>query len=1505
MTAGSLEIFHPVIRKWFKEKVGEPTEIQSNSWPVIAEGKHVLITAPTGSGKTLTAFLWAINQFITGDYQTGKTRVLYISPLKALNNDIRRNLLKPLSEINDYYKKEGLVFEGMTGGMAFPEIRVAVRSGDTTAEERRRMLRNPPEILITTPESLNILLSSKNSRLILNGIAVVILDEIHALIGDKRGTHLITAVDRLIPLCGEFQRIALSATVNPLQPVADFIGGNIAAGHGDDARYSKRKVAIIHSETIKQYRIQISFPEEAREKMTDDSWWPVLAEEFKKIIFKNKSTLLFTNSRRTAEKVTRLINENEAEIIAYSHHGSISKELRLAVEEKLKNGELRAIVATNSLELGIDIGELDEVILVQTPNSISSAIQKVGRSGHGVGETSSGKLFPTHGRDFLGAAVISKCIIEHDIEPIRPVECPLDVLAQILISITGVEEWDIDELYSFIKTSYPYRNLSRIQFDLVLNMLAGKYADTRLRELRPRVSIDKLENKIRAKEGALYILYTSGGTIPDRGYFDMRIQDTKAKIGELDEEFVWERKIGDTFALGAQVWRIQKFTPNDVEVVPVKTQPGIFPFWKAEELNNDFYFSEKIGLFLEEAEIKIADPESFKDEIIRNYYFQETAADELIGFLTHQKLMTAARLPGRYHILIEHFEDPQNRSDRKQAVIHTLWGGKVNLPFSLALSAAWEEKYNYPLEVMSNNDSIVLMLPHQFKPIDLFNLVTPENIEQLLRLKLENTGFFGSKFRENAGRALLLPKSDFKKRLPLWLNRLRSKKLLESVSRYPDFPILLETWRNCLQDEFDLDHLKQLLDETGRGMIEISECITSSPSPFCDSLVWKQTNKYMYEDDTPSTGKGSNLSDDLMRDILYSSRLRPKIPQHLVQILEEKLQRTAKDYAPSNPGDLLDWVKERLLIPEGEWKVLLGVMERDYEIKTEEILSQLLEKLILVNIPGAKEPLICALENLYLISNIYLIPLEKIEFTSIIPGRYTFSKKYLILKISKKNSMKDNNLDDNGRTELLVQWLSYYGPVEVSRVKETLGLPDSLFEPALETMVESRAIVMDQLLEGSFSLELCESENLERLLRMARLERQPAFQALGQEYLPLFLAAYQGLIRPEDSIEGLQKILEQLFGYPASAETWEESIFPARLRPYFTSWLDSLMQSSELLWFGCGKEKLSFAFSGELDLYMERNQKEKSNLFPDTKGKYGLLDISHYSGLDTQTAAEKLWKLAWQGRVTNDTFQVIRQGILNRFTSSKIKEKQQNIRRGFSSSRSGMSRWSASRPLSGGWYIPENSKDSGFTDIIEEEEMIKDRVRQLFLRYGVLFREILAKEPPLMQWGKIFRNLRLMELSGEIMSGYFFEGISGLQFISQEAFRFLQNNQIEKNQIFEDSIFWINAVDPASLCGVMEGKDRLPRRISSNHIVYHGRNIVLISQKNGRNLEFHVPPGHPRIKEYLSFFKILLTREFNPLSSIKVETINGIKAKDSEYKTDLKTLGFTAGYQGLELWKKY
>jgi len=1494
LTTDPLSLFHPRISQWFSENVGTPTEVQKQAWPAIAAGKHLLVSAPTGSGKTLAAFLWALNQLITGTWDTGHLNVLYVSPLKALNNDVQRNLLGPLDRLRK-------AFESV--GETFPPIRVLTRSGDTPQSERRSMQRHPPEILITTPESLNLLLSSLGGRNVPAGLSTVILDEIHAVIGTKRDVHLITAVDRLVRLSGEFQRIALSATIRPLEAVSGFIGGYRLEGDPAHPKYVPRPVTTICSNESKDYDIQVRFPQETVDPWNKQSVWDSLTGEFKSIIGRNRSTLLFVNSRRLCEKITYKINLGEDRPIAYSHHGSLSREIRGEVERRLKAGELKAIVATNSLELGIDIGVLDEVVLIQSPPSISSAIQRIGRAGHQVGQVSRGTLFPTHSQDFLEAAVLAQAVIDQDIEAVRPVECPLDVLAQMIVSMVGAETWDLDALYAQLRTSYPYRTLSRDHFDLVLNMLAGRYADTRIRELKPRVSIDRLDNTVTARKGALLSLYGSGGMIPDRGYFHLRRQDTDARIGELDEEFVWEARIGQTITIGTQNWKIERITHNDVFVVPAHPKAMATPFWRGEENNRHFHFSDRIARFLEKADSNLDDPD-YTHILKQENRMDASSAGQLIDFLKEQKETTGCALPHRHHLLLEFVHSGPGGAPGNQVVMHTIWGGRVNRPFGMALGAAWEARFGRRVELFTSNDCVALVLPHELSAEELLSLVTVATVETWLRSRLENSGFFSARFRECSGRALLLTRDKFSERMPLWMSRLRSQRLLDSVLAYEDFPVLLETWRTCLKDEFDLENLKKLLAELETGAITWSVARTDRPSPMARSVSRRQVNEYMYMGDEADSGRVSKLRDDLIRDVVFSPDMRPSIAPELIERFEMKRRRLSPGYAPDTPRDLLDWVKERWVLPESEWERLLEAVRRDHGLNSDPVFEPVAGKLVRLFPPEASQPLVAALELVPTVLHALSPESDQVPVEALAPGGSTWPVK------GERFSSPDGDPDEL-LTTLLGEWLRFYGPVTVEFIASALGVRQERVSLVLEELFDSKQIISGILITDRDDDLVCDSENFEILLRMARSENIPAFNPLELEWLPVFLAAFQGVAKPSRDSEALCERVEQLLCCFMPAELWETEIFPARVHPYRTETLDKMLRETELAWMGGNGRKIAFYFDPDLDLMHEeyalsgtqdlgdtdRGPKNGDTsapagpkaLFPDPMGRYDFSTMLRTSGRSPGELVRYLWQEVWEGRVSNDTFSVLRKGIEHQFEPEPALSEtaKQPRRRHAIGRRSAFSRWKSALPMAGSWFrIPNSNEES---DPVESEERNKDRIRLLLDRYGILFRELLLDEIPPFRWSQLFRSLRLMELSGELLSGCFFEGIPGPQFISHRAFRVLERD------LADDRIFWINAMDPASLCGVpLAGlKGRLSRRIGSTHLVYKGKEQKMISQRNGKILTFHVLPDDPRMQEYLGFLHHLLHRSFQPLRQIIIETINDEEAYRSPYVDPLRT-GFDA-----------
>ena len=1455
----SLSLFSPLVQAWFTEQLGEPTEVQERAWPGIAGGRHVIATAPTGSGKTLAAFLWALDRLLCGDWPCGELQVIYISPLKALNNDIQRNLLSPLEELRNRM---------CAAGMEPPDVRVAVRSGDTDQSERARMLRRPPEILITTPESLNLLVNSKRARAVFGSVRTLILDEVHSVAATKRGAHLITAVDRLVLLSGEFQRLALSATINPLNAVAEWAAGRRLETQNRQTVFVPREIEIVECSSIKKLDLRVRYPAVEDKTPGDQNAWLPYAKTIRAAVRKNQSTLIFVNARQLCEKLSLLLNLDEPGPIAYAHHGSLSREMRSVVERRLKNGELPAIVATSSLEMGIDIGALDEIVMVQTPPSIASALQRVGRTGRRVSETSRGLLLPSHGMDLLASAVISRCMLDRDIEPIQPVQRPLDILAQVVVAMTGVEEWDVDHLFDALRTSAPFFELGRNEFDLTLAMLEGRYGGGRLRHVAPMISVDRVANRVQARKGAMRRVFMEGGSIADRGYFTLRHQDALTKIGELDEEFVWERRLGDAFMLGTQLWKIERITHNDVFVSPTKSPVRMTPFWRAEENSRDYHFARRIGRFLEAADRDLDHP-AFRARLLRDHCLDEDAADALIDFLQRQKMATRVGLPHARQVVIEYTALPGADGGMQQVVIHAQWGGRVNRPLAMLLGALWEAEHARRAEAFANNDAIAIAVPGESSFAGLLRSLRADQLEPLLRARLESSGLFGAQFRENAARALMLPKGPPNRRTPLWMHRLRSKELMDAIARFDDFPILLETWRSCLNDEFDLETLRQKLDAIHAGEIVITETHTETPSPFAQGMLWKQTNSYMYRDDEEKGQSPSNLDSDLIKQIALNEKLRPAIDPAFIRALEERLQRCAPGYAPSSEQDFLDWMKERMLLSKPEWDALLAAIQRDHEIDAAVWLDALGEKIVCI-IHQNKNVLYAALEYVPEIVSSLKWPPEAIVLQSADSRETTLIAEDVMRRFPAPT-------DEEQAIEWLGAWLAFYGPLSRSSLPPLLSVAPKHLEALLPVLIDDERLIEGRMTAGAVADEICDAENLERLLRLQRRDAAPQLEARPAKALPLFLAMQQGLYPPGESSGALPRALQPLLAYPAAAPLWEKEFLPARIQRYQPAWLDEVMRESELLWTGCGEKQIAFCFPEQVELLQPAEQTaQEQSLFPNPHAKYDFFRLQELTGLPSHELTHALWQAVWRGEASNNTFAAMRKGIASQFKAGPLEADRRTGRR------SGFSRWKSSRPFTGDWFAVEPPAPP--EDAMDDLDRRKERVRILLERYGILFRELLLRESPPFRWSELFRALRVMELSGEIVGGYFFEGVQGLQFMNAASIHAFQQSQPD------DAVYWMSAVDPASLCGVnVEGvKEHLPERRLSNHLVFHGLDVVLLSRRQGGHLTIHVDATNEDLPRYLQIFHDWLERAASPARSVAIETINQAPAAESPYLSVFK-----------------
>jgi ATP-dependent Lhr-like helicase len=1450
--------FHPLIQAWFAETYGKPTAVQAEAWPLIEKGEHVLALAPTGSGKTLTAFLSAISRFCPGmdggngngeaQYPADKLAVLYVSPLKALNEDIRRNLIEPLGAIRARFEQQGI---------AFPAVRVETRSGDTPQSQRQRFLAHPPSILALTPESLAILLLNPRGRQALATVRYVILDEIHAVLGNKRGSFLSCQIDRLSLLAGEFQRISLSATVRPPHVAAEFVGGI-----GPDGKI--RPVRIVDPPEEKQIELTIEYPDMNEESEQIERYGKRYAGLINYILnrISQRSTILvFTDSRRRAERLTFFLNQEAALAhngdnfsgpVAFAHHGSLAKELRHSVEQRLARGELPCVVATASLELGIDIGSVDEVALAGSPVMVSQALQRIGRAGHRVGTVSRGRLFPFHGMDLLLATALKEAVDDRIIEAVRPIENPLDILAQIILALCVEKDRSIEELYLLLQKFYIFRNLNHESYIRTVRMLAGRASGSdgegRLRELKPRIWLDAVDEKIGALEGSLLLLYASGGVIANRGAYSLRLADG-TKIGELDEEFVWERRIRDRFYFGGKSWQITGIGPESVHVAPLNVPLDNIPFWHADTAFRSGLLAERVL------------------GILDRYNVPPAEVSALASFLNSQReAQKGIPLPGSTGITVEVVDSPESQGDFFSVVIHSFRGGEVNYPLSLALSQELEETLQLRIESFSNDDAILFLIPRQGIKTEslirnaLMALNGPDpggrNMcrgERLFRNRLEVSGVFGAHFREAAERSLLLPKAGFGQRTPLWITRQRSKRLFDAVSSADGFPITAEAWRSCLGDMFDMEGFRAFINAINDQSIIVSFFYSSTPSPFSQDVVRQETNSLLYEyderKDAPGSagGRSASLSDKVIEEALGSASLRPALKRDLVDGFTARLRREIPGWAPEDELSLCEWVKERIAIPLDEWETLCAVLpeplQQTFSANTD-------ERLRIIKRDGA-------------------------AIAAIVHREW-------------ESSWNDEPLT------LLGPWLRYEGPVSLLRITEVLGVDINQAEDAVNALIEVDAVVRDVTIADSEESAplFIDRENLDMLLRLSRRKARPEINERPAAVLIPFLALRQGLSANDSAF------LKKLAACSAPAKLWETEFCTARCGNYDPEMIDREIREGRLVWYGTGKEKIGICPVDDFDLVYEQLTPSPTEEFADIipSGFFDRVrdfwEIKEHSGLSSTACAAALWHSVWQGLLSSDSFEPVRRGIAHGFiptqepASALPPQGNHGSPRRPQIPRALRDRWKGGAPVRGNWF--SLADDPADYDPFDAELRNRDRVRLLLDRWGILCRPLLERESAPFTWSGLLPAMRRMELSGELVAGRFFAGINSLQFASPAIARELENAESLNR------IYWINAADPASPAGLnIEGLDsRLPARLPSSRLYYKGGQLIAVTNKNGKEVQFFIPPDDTDSADLIALLKIPRTRKVHPEKKIVLQTINGAEAAHSEYAPLFKTAGF-------------
>ncbi|TFV58605.1 ATP-dependent helicase [Mycobacterium sp. PS03-16] len=1361
----ALSRFSPLTREWFAGTFVEPTPAQAQAWSAIAAGDNTLVIAPTGSGKTLAAFLSAIDGLATAEPRPPKagTRVLYVSPLKALAVDVERNLRTPLTGIARIAERHG---------QTPPAITVGVRSGDTTPAQRREMLTRPPDILITTPESLFLMLTSA-ARETLAEVQTVIVDEVHAVAATKRGAHLALSLERLDQLLERpAQRIGLSATVRPPEEVARFLSGQAPA-------------TVVAPPAAKTFDLGVRVPVPDMADLENNTIWPDVEEQIVDLIEAHNSSIVFANSRRLAERLTSRLNEIHAErlgvdtpverndqvgggapaqlmasgvslgadlLLAKAHHGSVSKEQRAIVEDDLKSGRLKAVVATSSLELGIDMGAVDLVIQVEAPPSVASGLQRVGRAGHQVGEISQGVLFPKHRTDLIGCAVTVQRMMAGQIETMAVPANPLDVLAQHTVAAAALEPLDADRWFDAVRRSAPFATLPRSAFEATLDLLSGKYPSTEFAELRPRLVYDRDAGTLTARPGAQRLAVTSGGAIPDRGLFTVYLatdNDKPSRVGELDEEMVYESRPGDVISLGATSWRITEITHDRVLVVPAPGQPARLPFWRGDGVGRPAELGAAVGAFT--GELAGLGSDAFAERC-RTMGFNDYATDNLYRLLDDQRQATGT-VPTDTTFVVERFRDELGDW---RIILHSPYGLRVHGPLALAVARRLRERYGIDEKPTASDDGIIVRLPDtDFESggaasfADLF-VFDADEIEPIVTAEVGGSALFASRFRECAARALLLPRRTPGKRSPLWHQRQRAAQLLDVARKYPDFPIVLEAVRECLQDVYDVPALIELMHRIAQRRLRIVEVETTTPSPFAASLLFGYVGAFMYEGDSPLAERRAaalSLDATLLAELLGSVELRELLDADVIASTARQLQHLSEDRRARDAEGVADLL--RLLGP----------------LTTEEIADRCTTR----EVGGWLEGLLAAKRVLTVsyAGRSWWVAIEDVGLLRDGVG--------VAVPVGVPVSFLDPVVDPLG--ELLGRYARTHGPFTTADAAARFGLGLRVTGDVL-----GRLAVDGRLVRGEFTdLPVADPAGAEQWCDedVLKILRRRSLAALRAQVEPVSTAAYARFLPSwqhvgsthSAGIDGLAAAIDQLAGVPIPASAVEPLVLSQRVRDYQPAMLDELLASGEVMWSGAGPIGggdgwITFHHADAAPLTLaapvELEFTDTHRAIMQTLGAGGAYFFRQLAGTDTEQFKTALWELIWAGWVTGDTFAPVRAMLSGTRRSTGRRGAPAHRQRArpprLSSYHVAQAQTRAADPtVAGRWSaLPAAEPDSTVRAHFTAELLLG--------RYGVLTKGAVAAEGVPGGFAMLYKVLTAFEDAGRCQRGYFVESLGGAQF---------------------------------------------------------------------------------------------------------------------------------------------